>query len=54
VAARGAPTLAEFAGRVRARGVDLEVVGATALLRRVWAALRLDRVSGIPLAVERS
>lgn len=54
VDARGATTLAEFAGRVRARGVDLEVVGATALLRRVWAALRLDRVSGIPLAVERS
>jgi hypothetical protein len=54
VDARGAAILAEFAGAVRARGVDLSVEGAPALLRRVWTALRLDRVSGIPLTVERA
>jgi ABC-type transporter Mla MlaB component len=47
--ARGATTLAEAARTLRARGVELSVRGAPAVLRRIWSVLRLEDVAGLRL-----
>jgi ABC-type transporter Mla MlaB component len=49
VDARGATTLAEAVRAIRTQGHDVSVAGATSMLHRIWTALHLDDVAGVPL-----
>jgi anti-anti-sigma factor len=48
----GCRTIARWAGALRARGVPVEIRGASRLVRRVWQVLALDEVAPVASAEE--
>jgi anti-anti-sigma factor len=48
----GCRTIARWAGTLRARGVPVEIRGASRLVRRVWQVLALDEVASVAFAEE--
>ncbi|SFF74258.1 STAS domain-containing protein [Blastococcus tunisiensis] len=46
----GARTIARWARELGARSIELEVRGASALLRRMWHSLALDRLAPVRFA----